>query len=253
MRSAVAGEVGCPDTSGPRRLLLGPGCSEHGRPSGRRMAGALADGRSTDSCGLCQAAPLVGGGCRAPAGLLTPASCRPAGCFRSQVRTRAVCLRSSPSRRQDWSDKRNGKGGGEGGDRSGVGGPSWVSRSAGLNFSLLRAGRAAAFSLLVIHRAGMANQASAEPARVSPRQPAKDLAAVHTASGGHGRQLLGFLPQEARPHCGSRILQLLCTSIAKEHPGVSPCSPSSSALLLPYSLAPRSSSLQPLRAQISLE
>lgn len=33
------------------------------------------------------------------------------------------------------------------------------------------------------------------PARVSPRQPAKDLAAVHTASGGHGRQLLGFLPQ----------------------------------------------------------
>lgn len=159
----MAGEVGCPDTSGPRRLLLGPGCSEHGRPSGRRMAGALADGRSTDSCGLCQAAPLVGGGCRAPAGLLTPASCRPAGCFRSQVRTRAVCLRSSPSRRQDWSDKRNGKGGGEGGDRSGVGGPSWVSRSAGLNFSLLRAGRAAAFSLLVIHRAGMANQASAEP------------------------------------------------------------------------------------------
>lgn len=33
------------------------------------------------------------------------------------------------------------------------------------------------------------------PARVSPRQPAKDLAAVHTASGGHGRQMLGFLPQ----------------------------------------------------------
>lgn len=151
--------------SGPMRLLLGPGCSEHGGPSGRQMAGALMDRRSTDSCGLCQAALLMGGECRAPAGLLTPASCRPAGCFRSHTAGahRAVCLRSSTSRRQDWSDKRHGKGGGEGGDRSGVGGPSWVSPSAGLSFCLLRAGRAAAFSPLVIHRAGMANQASAEP------------------------------------------------------------------------------------------
>lgn len=44
-----------------------------------------------------------------------------------------------------------------------VGGQSWVISSVGLSCSLLGAGWAVAPSLLVIHRAGMADQASAEP------------------------------------------------------------------------------------------
>lgn len=149
--------------SGPLGLLLGPGCSEPGGPLGRMVPGALPD-RSPDSCELSQAAPLMGGGCRAPTGLLSPA-CEPAAStlHTADVHTSAVHLRSPTSRGQYWSDHRGGKGGGRKLAGVAVGGPTQVIPSVGLSVSLLGAGWAAALSLLVIHRAGMANQASAEP------------------------------------------------------------------------------------------
>lgn len=72
------------------------------------------------------------------------------------------------------------------------GGGSW---SDSLGFPFLEARWAAVPPLPVVHRAGMADAASAEPAGVPPRQPAKDLATADTASRGQGREMLDLLPK----------------------------------------------------------
>lgn len=63
-----------------------------------------------------------------------------------------------------------------------VGGQSWVLPSVGLSLSLLGAGGAAALPLLVVHRASMADQASAEPGSRAGERELRDVG----AGGGRG-------------------------------------------------------------------